>query len=84
MKFSVRSSHDLGHAIQQLRRYKNVSQADLAGSVNAKQNAISRLEGGKPGVVVDLLFRIFAKLDLEIEIRPRQKTTSKDIAEMFR
>jgi len=61
-----------------------LKQVDIANDTRVKQNAVSRLESGQSGVVVDLLFRILARLDLEIEIKPRQKTASQDIANIFK
>jgi len=84
MNFSVRSSKDLGHALKRARLEKNLKQVDIANDTRVKQNAVSRLESGQSGVVVDLLFRILARLDLEIEIKPRQKTASQDIANIFK
>lgn len=83
MHYYARSIDDLGHILKRVRIEKDLTQAELAESLGVKQNAISRLESGSVGVVLKLLFRLLAKLDLEIEIRPRQKTSAQDIADMF-
>jgi len=80
----ARSADDLGHALRQIRLKHGLTQTQLAKTVGSHQRLISRLETGGFSKTIDLLFRLLSALDLEIEIRPRQKTSSHDIAEMFR
>ena len=83
MQRFARSTQDVGHILTQHRLAKNLSQSDLARRLNLHQTSISRLENGETNRVLDLIFRILALLDLEIEIRPRRKSSTQDIIDIF-
>jgi len=80
---TIRSSDQLGHAMSQWRLRASKTQSYVAGRSGTKQNSISRIEGGNMGRTVALLFRVLALLDLEIVIRPRRKSSAKDIENLF-
>jgi len=84
MRKIARSTRDMGRILSEYRHENQLSQAELAKQLNIHQTSISRLEGGETNRVLDLVFRILSLLDLEIVIRPRQKTSAQDIAEMFK
>lgn len=84
MQKTARSSRDLGHILKQHRLAKEMSQSDVAEQTNATQISVSRIESGNVGQKMAQIFKILAYLDLEIEIKPRQKTSSRDVADMFR
>ena len=52
-----------------LRREKNITQAELARLVNAKQPSIARLESGKHNPSLKLLKKIAEVLDSKLDIR---------------
>lgn len=52
-----------------LRREKNITQAELARLVNAKQPSIARLESGKHNPSLKLLKKIAEVLDTKLDIR---------------
>ncbi|MGJ8563926.1 MAG: helix-turn-helix transcriptional regulator [Alphaproteobacteria bacterium] len=83
MSHIARSAKDLGHILRQIRNSKNLTQAELASKTQTHQRLISRLETGNPGNTLKLIFKIFSIFDLEIEIRPRQKSSAQDIEDMF-
>jgi transcriptional regulator with XRE-family HTH domain len=80
----ARSPHDLGHILKQHRLAKQLSQSDVAEQMNATQISVSRIESGNVGQKMAQIFKIMALLDLEIEIKSRQKTSSRDVADIFR
>jgi len=82
--FRARSADDLGHALRQIRLDEGLTQTQIAKKVGSHQRLISRIETGGFSKTINMLFRLLSALDLELEIKPRQKTSSKDIAEMFR
>ena len=84
MQKTARSSNDLGHILKQYRLRDELTQTELAKKTQSHQRLISRIESGNQGRTLHLLFKILKVLDLEKEIRPRQKTTAKDIADMFK
>ncbi|WP_026147890.1 helix-turn-helix transcriptional regulator [Robiginitomaculum antarcticum] len=83
MQRFARSTKDVGHILTQYRLAQGLSQAELAKRLNLHQTSISRLESGDTNRVLDLVFRILAMLDLEIEFRPRRKSSAQDIIDMF-
>jgi len=80
----ARSVDDLGHILRQHRHTNNLTQAELASQAQTHQRLISRLEVGGLSRSIELIFKVLSVLDLEIEIRPRQKTSAQDIADMFK
>lgn len=82
--FRARSAEDLGHGLRRVRLENDLTQTQLAKKVGSHQRLVSRIETGGFSKTIDMLFRLLSALDLEIEIRPRQKTSSQDIADMFR
>lgn len=83
MNIVVRSPKDLGQALKRYRLNDNISQAELAESIQTHQMGISRIETGRLSRTLSLIFSILKILDLEIEIRPRRKGSAKDIEDMF-
>ncbi len=57
-----------------LRRERNITQAELARLVNAKQPSIARLESGKHNPSLKLLKKIAEVLDSKLDIRFISKT----------
>lgn len=84
MQKIARSPDDLGHILRQYRLRDELTQTELARKTQSHQRLISYMESGQQGRTLNLLFNILKVLDLEIEVRARQKTTKKDIADMFR
>ena len=84
MQKVARSADDLGHILKQKRLEADLTQTELASKVQSHQRLVSRLESGSKGRTVRLIFQILKVLDLEIEIKPRQKTTADDIADLFK
>lgn len=83
MQKVARSPDDLGHILKQYRLQNDLTQTELANKVKSHQRLVSRLEAGNKGRTIDLIFNIFKVLDLEVEIRPRQKTKASDIVDLF-
>ena len=79
----IRSGDALGHSLRRIRSEQSLTQSDIAQRSGVKQNAISRIEGGHLGRTTALIFKILAILDLEIVIRPRQKSSAEDIESLF-
>ena len=83
MNIVVRSPKDLGQALKRYRLDREISQAELAESIQTHQMGVSRIETGRLSRTLSLIFSVLKVLDLEIEIRPRRKGSAKDIEDMF-
>lgn len=59
-----------------LRRYRRMSQVDLAKIVNTSQSAIARIESGQENITLDTVGRLANALGgrFEVAIRPRELT----------
>jgi len=75
MKIStkVKNSYTLGQVIQQSRMQQGISQRELAKILGINQKWVWEMEQGKPGVLMDRLFRILEKtgvtLSAEFEVK---------------
>ena len=83
LKNFVRIPRDLGHAIRQARREKNLTQADLAMRSGVWQETISKVEAGRGGTKLDTILALLAALDLELLVRTRSKGTASDFDNIF-
>jgi len=54
----IKNSFTLGHVIQQSRMQQGISQRDLAKMLGINQKWVWEMEQGKPGILMDRLFRI--------------------------
>ena len=83
MKNFVRIPRDLGHAIRQARREKNLTQADLAMRSGVWQETISKVEAGRGGTKLDTILALLAALDLELLVSTRSKASTSDFDNIF-
>jgi transcriptional regulator with XRE-family HTH domain len=79
MKIStaIKNSFTLGQVIQQSRMQQGISQRELAKALGISQKWVWEMEQGKPGVLMDRLFKILEKtgitLSAEFEVKDRQE-----------
>lgn len=83
MQNFVRIPRDLGHAIRQARREKNLTQADLATRSGVWQETTSKVEAGRGGTKLDTVLALLAALDLELLISTRSKGSTSDFDNIF-
>jgi len=83
MQHLVRTSKNIGHAIRQARKEKNLTQKDLASLSGVWQETISKIETGSSGTKLETIFDLIAALDLEITVRERSKGTSDGLEDIF-
>lgn len=79
----MRSPKQVGNAIKRLRRYKKLSQVQLAQKAGLTQATISRIEKGHTKAEVDTLFLILAALDADMVVTERQKIDVNDLEGLF-
>jgi HTH-type transcriptional regulator/antitoxin HipB len=82
MQQIVRQPRQLGAIIQSERLRRDLTQHELASLVGVGQKTISAVENGNEGTKLDTLFSIIAKLDLDMQIVPRQRE-GKSIQDVF-
>ncbi len=82
METIARTPLQLGNCIRQRRRELGLTQEQLAAKVRVRQRTISDVETSAE-VRVDTVLRTLAALDLELVIRPRTKSSSRDIERLF-
>jgi len=71
----IKDSFTLGQVLQQGRLEKGFSQRELAGKLGVSQKWIWEMEQGKPGILMDRLFKILdingISLLAELEFKDR-------------
>jgi HTH-type transcriptional regulator/antitoxin HipB len=83
MKHLVRTPKNIGHAIRQARKEKNLTQKELASMSGVWQETISKIETGSSGTKLETIFDLMAALDLEITVSERSKGTSDGLEDIF-
>jgi HTH-type transcriptional regulator/antitoxin HipB len=83
MQRLTRNPKDIGHAIREVRKAKNLTQKDLARLSGVWQETISKTENGVANTQLETLFDLLAALDLEITIAERSKGSTADIEDIF-
>ena len=65
----------LGVILRSARKNKGLTQTETGSVVGADQTTISNIERGESNLHIATLFRILAALDMEMIVRPREKTS---------
>lgn len=69
----VRLPKQLGAIIQSERLRRDMTQQQLADLIGKQQKTISAIENGTGGTRLDTLLNLIAKLDLDLQVVPRQR-----------
>lgn len=83
MKQLARTPKDIGHAIRQARKNKNLTQKELASRSGVWQETISKIENGLGGTKMETIFDLLAALDLELTVTDRSKGTTDALEDIF-
>jgi HTH-type transcriptional regulator / antitoxin HipB len=83
MEQVARTPYQIAAAVRRERRLRKMTQAELSKKINLRQATISQFEKGEEGSSLQTLLDILAGLNLEIVIRPRTKSSPKDIEQIF-
>lgn len=83
MRQLARTPRDIGHAIRQARKAKDMTQKDLASRSGVWQETISKIENGLSGTKMETLFDLCAALDLELVVTDRSKGSSTSLEDIF-
>lgn len=83
MHHLARTPKDIGHAIREARKRKELTQQQLAGLSGVWQETISKVENGVASTKLETLFDLLSALDLEITIGDRSKGKPAGLEEIF-
>lgn len=82
METIARTPLQLGNSIRERRRNLGLSQEQLAAKLGVRQKTVSDIESSGTGRL-DTLLRALGALNLELVVRPRTKSSAKDIEAIF-
>ncbi len=82
MDQTSRTPEQLGATLRRYRKKRGLTQGDLGALINKRQATISNLESGEGGTLETLL-AVLSALDLELLVRPRGKSASADLGDIF-
>ena len=77
-----RTPKQLGATLRRYRKQGGSTQASLAERINKRQATVSSLESVGGGTL-ETLFAILSALDLELVVRPRTKSTTDQLGDIF-
>jgi HTH-type transcriptional regulator/antitoxin HipB len=83
MDIIVRSVKQAGAGLRRLRKHKGVTQQALGEAMGARQATISQMEAGEAATRLNTFLEAVGALDCEIIIRPRTKSSSAKIEDIF-
>lgn len=63
---NVKRPNDLGAAIREARRKRDMNQTDLATRLEVNRESVSRLEKGDPGITLGIVLRALNILGLSL------------------
>lgn len=67
-RYVVRSPEDLGRTVAEIRRSRELTQAQLAASSGMSRDSLAQLERGRQGRSIELLLRLLRRLGATITI----------------
>lgn len=79
----ARTPEQIGAAIRRHRRALGINQNDVGAKTHLRQATISGLEAGEAGIQLRTLFGVLTALNLELVIRPRTKSSTDKIEDIF-
>lgn len=74
MSTKTTSPTSLGMILRSARKRKGLSQTEAGKSVGIDQPTMSKIERGESNARLDTLFRLLAALDMEMIVRPRERS----------
>lgn len=81
-KTAIRSTKQLGAALQRHRKALRMTQAALGERADLRQATISQIERGE-AMRTDSLFAVLTALELELNVTPRNSGEQTDIQDIF-
>ncbi|ATM88557.1 helix-turn-helix domain-containing protein [Yersinia massiliensis] len=69
----ITSAAMLANTLRNERKKSKLTQRKTAETVGLKQSTVSEFENHPDGTKLDTLFKLLAALDLELQVRPRNR-----------
>lgn len=79
---SIRTLKQLGAELRRRRKSLGLTQDNISGQTGKRQATLSSLESVGHGTL-ETLFAVLSALNLELELRPRDKSNRKEIEDIF-
>jgi HTH-type transcriptional regulator/antitoxin HipB len=79
----VRTTKQLGAAIQRRRKEQELTQSALGTRMNARLATVSKLEKGEPATQLQVVMNALTALGLELVVRPRTTSSVKELEDLF-
>lgn len=79
---SIRTLKQLGAELRRRRKSLGLTQNNISGQTGKRQATLSSLESVGHGTL-ETLFAVLSALNLELELRPRDKSNRKEIEDIF-
>jgi len=67
----IHTPKDLARYYRDQRRFRNISQTQIAEEVATRQDTVSKFENKPENVRIDTLFRLLSALELELHVYPK-------------
>lgn len=72
--YPIKTPRQLGSVLQGFRRARGLTQTDVGVKVGLAQKAVSKMELAPERAGLNMIFKLLAALDLELVVRPRERT----------
>ena len=76
MATKITDAKQLSAELRNIRRSKKLSQTEVSKTVGIRQDTISKFEQSPESTKLETFFKLLSALDLEIEVKPRNATSS--------
>ena len=75
MRTKAINAKSLGIILKSARKSKGLNQTEAGRLVGIDQTTISKIERGESNARIDTLFRILAALEMDLIVKPRERTS---------
>ena len=75
--YSIKTPQQLGAVVAGYRKQQGLSQSEVGSKVGLAQSVVSLLEKSPERAGLARIFKLLAALDLELAVRPREKSNRK-------
>ena len=79
----IRTPKDIGHALRQARKARQLTQGQLAQRSGVRQETISKIENGMANTKLETVFDLLAALDAELTVQDRSKGKTEALEDIF-
>jgi HTH-type transcriptional regulator / antitoxin HipB len=79
----ARTPKQLGEIFRRRRKEMGLTQEGLSQRIGMRQSTVSTLENSASDTRIGTLYTFMAALDMELVIRPRTKSSTQEIEDLF-